>query len=485
MGKIVILPGIPDDANRTYLPMDIKGTERTLNENGNNSQVYPKRLVEHIEPLLDDEPETWYEYVPESYDPSKPTPLVISCHGGLMNGWGQCIYSSWTMVADREGFICVFPTAHKPGMWEIEFDPSLGIEEVDGHKFPSAKDPRTARDCLYILKLIELMKSKYNIDASRIYMQGMSMGNAMTSQFARYHGQVLAAVGGSAGPVGKTLLYNEDGTIKNEGGPLAVFQTRPEFNSWPDDCADWDVARNNMSREYWFEINGCSRIPEIMIKGEDNFAFYKGIKADVTFLDIKNRDHGQALDEAELMWDYVFSGARRGEDGSIVQTATQLPRKGDDFAIAIAEDCPNAWFRNMITPMGGKALKWQKLKYHGLNGDEMVRGEYLCVPVRFLAEVFGAKYLPSEDTLSATLILKDGREVQFARGSIGCVIDGRIEAMLCEALHREGELYVSFEWFCRSLFNLQLSSMAGTIYATDHYNVLSNNMAHIIRDLIK
>jgi len=135
--------------------------------------------------------------------------------------------------------------------------------------------------------------------------------------------------------------------------------------------------------------------------------------------------------------------------------------------------------------MGGKALKWQKLKYHGLNGDEMVRGEYLCVPVRFLAEVFGAKYLPSEDSLSATLILKDGREVQFARGSIGCVIDRRIEAMLCEALHREGELYVSFEWFCRSLFNLHVSSMAGTIYATDHYSMLSNNIAHIIRDLIK
>ena len=56
--------------------------------------------------------------------------------------------------------------------------------------------------------------------------------------------------------------------------------------------------------------------------------------------------------------------------------------------------------------------------------------------------------------------------------------------MLCEALHREGELYVSFEWFCRSLYDLHVTSMAGTVYATDHYSVLSNNMAHIIRDLL-
>ena len=57
--------------------------------------------------------------------------------------------------------------------------------------------------------------------------------------------------------------------------------------------------------------------------------------------------------------------------------------------------------------------------------------------------------------------------------------------MLCEALHRNGELYVPFEWFCMSLFNLHVTKMADTVYATDHYNVRSNNMAHMIKDLIK
>ena len=30
------------------------------------------------------------------------------------------------------------------------------------------------------------------------------------------------------------------------------------------------------------------------------------------FRDVKNRDHGQTFDEAELVWDYFFSGIHAG-----------------------------------------------------------------------------------------------------------------------------------------------------------------------------
>ena len=134
--------------------------------------------------------------------------------------------------------------------------------------------------------------------------------------------------------------------------------------------------------------------------------------------------------------------------------------------------------------MSTKAVKWQKLKYHGLNGGTKVRGEYICVPLRFLAQVCGAEYLPGDDTLTAKLVLKDGRVLQFARGSIGCVIDRDIRSMYCEALHRDGELLVSVEWFCQYLLNLQVSHCDGVIYITDHFAALSANMADVIRELL-
>ena len=44
MADIRILQGTPDDDNREYLPEKIRNTDIVVNENGNNSIVYPKRL---------------------------------------------------------------------------------------------------------------------------------------------------------------------------------------------------------------------------------------------------------------------------------------------------------------------------------------------------------------------------------------------------------------------------------------------------------
>ena len=57
--------------------------------------------------------------------------------------------------------------------------------------------------------------------------------------------------------------------------------------------------------------------------------------------------------------------------------------------------------------------------------------------------------------------------------------------MYCEALHRDGELLVSIEWFSRYLLNLQVSVCDGVAYATDHFSTLSTNMADLIRDLLR
>ncbi len=484
--KVKLRAGTPDDDNRTYLPEAIKGSDMVVNENGNNSQPYPERLKECHGVIADGLEDTWYEYVPASYDPIKKVPLVIGNHGGLMTGWGHAIYTSWTLVADRDGFIVVFPDAHSLRMWAVKgvfdnFDPAtapdLPIQTVPDNM-------KENHDMNYLLGLIEKMKEKYSIDEGRIFMQGMSMGNLMTSQFARYYGNILAGAAGSGGPTRPDMLFDEDGTIKNEAGPLAFWQSRPEKNGTPPGKQYSEFIVNKYNRFYWMKINECDPTPQISIIGEDNFAFYHGKKADLVYLDIKNRDHGQTLDEAFLYWDYLFSGTRREPNGTIVHTDTLIPRTGDKFAIALTDGCNKAWFNNSIKEMDGAAICWQKLKYHGLDGGQKVRGEYLCVPLSFLCEAFDAKYEPNEDTLSAKVTLKDGRVLQFARGSIGCVIDDDLRSMYCEALHRDGKLLVSAEWFCRYLFNMQVSVCNGMVYITDHFAELSTFMADLIKDLL-
>ena len=485
--KVFLRPGMPNDDNRDYLPEAIKGSDMVVNENGNNSQPYPERLVECTGVLADGLEDRWYEYVPESYDGTKPVPLVIGNHGGLMTGWGHAIYTSWTMLADREGFICVFPDAHQARMWQDEgMFPKGDLPNVfAGMVLADVPDDyRENHDMNFVKALIEATEEKYNIDKGRVFMQGMSAGNLFTSQFCRYYGDMLAGAAGSGGPAPLNLLFTDEGELINTAGALPVWQARPETNGTPPGRPYGEKLLNRFNRFYWMAVNGCGKLPKISVIGENNFAFYEGEKGGVVYHDIKNRDHGQTLDEAFLYWDYFFSGLRRNADGSITQGETRLDREGDAYAFAVTEGADKAWFRNGIVPLSTPVVKWQKLKYHGLIGGTKVRGEYLCVPLSFLAEVSGAALEYGEGNLTAVMVLPDGRRLQFARGSIACVIDNDLRSMYCEALHRGGELLVGIEWFCRYLLNLQVSACDGTVYVTDHFSTLSANLADVIRELL-
>ena len=483
--KIKLRPGTPDDANRDYLPESIKGSDIVVNENGNNSQPYPEGLREVTGTLADGVEDRWYEYVPAGYDGTQKVPLVVGVHGGLMTGWGHAIYTSWTLAADRDGFICVFPDAHSQRMWIVEgvFDNWNPNDAPDLPVQLAPKSWQENHDMKFLEALIGRMKETYNIDEGRVFMQGMSMGNLMTSMFARYKGRLLAGAAGSGGPTQPKLLFDEDGKIRNLGGPLAIWQSRPEKNGLPPGGHYDEATVNKYARFYWMKVNECDPIPQIHIEGEHNMAFYKGKKADLVYLDIKNRDHGQTLDEAFLYWDYLFSGIHREPDGTVVRGESVRPRVGDAFAMAFSAGYRTCWFENRLRPLAAAPVQWQKLKYHGLNGGQIVRGDYLCVPLSFLAKAVGAEYLPGEDALTVTLKLPDGREVQFARGSIGCIVDDTLRSMYCEALHREGELLVSVEWFCKYLFNYHVSTCNGVVYVTDHFVDLSFFMADLIKDL--
>ena len=493
MNRMRLRAGIPDNDNRDYLPEKLKGTDIVVNENGNNSQPYPKRLKEYHGVIADGIEDEWYVYVPESYQKQAKTPLVISMHGGLMTGWGQAVYTSWTLAADRDGFIVLFPNASRNRVWQVQWgrweaDPDQPGPDSNTQAPESftvcPEDVSQNHDIRFVLGLIDRMKAEYNIDEGRIFMQGMSMGNMMTSLFARYYGNVLAGAAGSACAGFLSLLFDKEEKIKNQGGPVAIWQSRPELNNIPPEKEE-ALKVNKYNRLYWMRINDCETIPQIKIEGEYNFAFYNGKKADLVYLDIKNRDHGQTFDDAALIWDYLFSGVYRNSDGRIMHAESVKPRKGDSFAISVAENLSNAWLNGRLIDMGSPAVKWQKVKYHGLEGGQKVRGEYLCVPLSFIEHAFDAKLEYGENNCMADLKLPDGREVQFARGSIGCVIEQSLHAMYCEALLMYDELYISVEWFCRFIMNLHVSSCDGVWYITDHFNELSANMADLIRDLMR
>ncbi len=91
-------------------------------------------------------------YVPEYYTPDRSWPLVMALHGG--SGNGRSFLWSWLRDARTKGAILVAPTA-VGNTWAL-----MG-EDVDTPN---------------LLRILDLVRSQWNIDSARLLLTGMSDG---------------------------------------------------------------------------------------------------------------------------------------------------------------------------------------------------------------------------------------------------------------------------------------------------------------------
>ena len=130
-------------------------------------------------------------YVPRSYDPTRPTPLVISMHGAGLWGAAQRETSQWNELADSQGFIVVYPSGiGGKGVRSWHVEPGAGL----------------MKDVRFISELIDTLKVSYNIDSTRIYANGLSNGGGMSFALSCMLSDRIAAVGMVA--AAQTLPWN-------------------------------------------------------------------------------------------------------------------------------------------------------------------------------------------------------------------------------------------------------------------------------------
>lgn len=136
-------------------------------------------------------------HVPRNLDRTKPAALVISLHGA--GGWPalQRDLSRWNELADREGFIVVYPAGRDtagPRIWRMtgEHDPQ------------------------YIADLIDKLSVEHNIDRRRIYANGLSNGGGMSFALSCRMPDRFAAIG----MVGAALLLPPTWCKSTEAMPM-------------------------------------------------------------------------------------------------------------------------------------------------------------------------------------------------------------------------------------------------------------------------
>ena len=172
-------------------------------------------------------------YVPKSYDPTTPTPLIISLHGFAEWPAHQMQISHWNDLADRHGFIVVYPCGTGfPLRWRIRGDAG------------TPQDP--ALDVTFIADLIDKLQSDYNIDPARIFANGLSNGGGMSFLLSCRLAARIAAIGTVSGafllpwedcrpsrPVPLIAFHGTgDPIVPYSGGPSRSFEL--PFPSIPD-----------------------------------------------------------------------------------------------------------------------------------------------------------------------------------------------------------------------------------------------------------
>jgi polyhydroxybutyrate depolymerase len=129
---------------------------------------------------------TYLLHVPKTYQPGRPTPLVISLHGFAEWPAHLMRLSHWNQLAEEFGFLVVYPSGSSfPLRWHCN-------GRIN-------KPEQAQQDVQFISDLIDQLKKQYNIDEARVYANGLSNGGGMSFLLACQLSERIAAIGSVGG----------------------------------------------------------------------------------------------------------------------------------------------------------------------------------------------------------------------------------------------------------------------------------------------
>ena len=140
-------------------------------------------------------------YVPKAYSASRATPLVIALHG--LGGNEDSFFDSYSQLppqlAEKHGFLMAAPLGYRR-------------DGFYGSNLMGAADAASRRRIEYsekdVLEVLRLMKATYNVDESRIYLMGHSMGAIGTWALGSKYPELWAGLVAFSGVGAPSLAEN-------------------------------------------------------------------------------------------------------------------------------------------------------------------------------------------------------------------------------------------------------------------------------------
>ena len=278
---------------------------------------------------------TWFEYVPNNVASSKAksVPLVITLHGNQNDPRIQGDSTGWPELAAKENFIAVSPE------WQPK---DVNFFKVDG----LGEDG--------VMNLVKDLQVKYpQIDPSRIYVNGLSIGGAESFLLGLQHSEVFAGVAITSGVnvFADKVTELANTYSKGEIPLLYLCGDHDFFQMIPVDGSSkfgtkllfgaqvWDEDKNThifSSLQAYEKVNGLP-VSEMNMKANE----YYGIALDnqgwtklgdkdmlkgtlsnkngvvMELAAIKDQAHWNYKPEAEYQWNFLKKYSRNTETGKL------------------------------------------------------------------------------------------------------------------------------------------------------------------------
>ncbi len=171
------------------------------------------------------------------------TPLVIALHGYKGTAESMEQYSTFSSVADREGFLVAYPQAlGESAAWNLNLGPN--------------------NDVTFLNAVMDDVLATCDYDPSRVYVVGLSRGGGMANRLACDDAQRVAAVAAVSGAFFRHLDCDPARAvpvlaIHGLKDAIVPFEGRPDspanLHSTPR-LRDWAAA--------WAARDGCSAVPD-------------------------------------------------------------------------------------------------------------------------------------------------------------------------------------------------------------------------------
>jgi tetratricopeptide (TPR) repeat protein len=255
---------------------------------------------------------TYYLYVPKSVTSSSPVPLVVLLHGS--NHVGLSLAEKWNNLAEKEGVIIVAPDSADSSHWSIPGDGPAFLHE-----------------------LVESIKTKYPINAKKIYLFGHSGGAVFALLMSLYESEYFAATAIHAGALDaetaglidlakrKTPIQIQVGTI-DEFFPLtSVRATRDLLNARGFSVQLIEIPQHN----HWYYD-----LAPIINQAAWNFLKTQELSAEPRFEEYKFRTEGKRSKEASEQYNRGLARHQAGDIAGAIAAYTRAIELDQKYADA-------------------------------------------------------------------------------------------------------------------------------------------------------